>query len=145
MSKCVFMQDMLISRCNFITHLEYTYSKKRLAGRSFFQNSGTQGPERVSPDGRSRILPLGLFFHIFLRLSRALIMQLNYHKKASIKVMAFYRKNKIIPWQGVYFFTNTVLQNLKLQKHTVVMKTMINTIGKKIHTLVKKTHHAIIK
>ena len=50
--------------------------------------------------------------------------------------MTFVRENQIIPWQGVYFFTNTVLQ--KSYKHTVVMKTMINTIGKKIHTLVKE-------
>ena len=58
--------------------------------------------------------------------------------------MTFVRENQIIPWQGVYFFTNTVLQ--KSQKHTstVVMKNMINTIGKKIHTLVKENtprHH----
>ena len=62
--------------------------------------------------------------------------------------MTFDRENQIIPWQGVYFFTNTVLQksqkhtvvmkNIKSQKHTVVMKNMINTIGKKIHTLVKE-------
>ena len=26
------------------------------------------------------------------------------------KTYAFDRKNQIIPWQGVYFFTNTVLQ-----------------------------------
>ena len=50
--------------------------------------------------------------------------------------MTFVRENQIIHWQGVYFFTNTVLQ--KSQKHTVVMKNMINTIGKKIHTLVKE-------
>ena len=50
--------------------------------------------------------------------------------------MIFVRENQIIPWQGVYFFTNIVLQ--KSQKHTVVMKNMINTIGKKIHTLVKE-------
>ena len=56
--------------------------------------------------------------------------------KASVKLTTFVRENQIIPWQGVYFFTNTVLQ--KSPKHTVVMKNMINTIGKKIHTLVKE-------
>ena len=52
--------------------------------------------------------------------------------------MAFGRENQIIPWQGVYFFINTVLQ--KSYKHTVVMKKLINTsaIGKKTHTLIKK-------
>ena len=49
-------------------------------------------------------------------------------------------ENQIIPWQGVYFLTNTVLQ--KSLKHNVVMKNIINTIGKKTHALVKeKTLH----
>ena len=51
--------------------------------------------------------------------------------------MTFDRENQIIPWQGVYFFTNTVLQN-HTNVYTVVMQNMINTIGKKIHTLVKE-------
>ena len=28
--------------------------------------------------------------------------------KASVKLIEFVRENQIIPWQGVYFFTNTV-------------------------------------
>ena len=55
--------------------------------------------------------------------------------KASVKLTTFVRENQIIPWQGVYFFTNTVLQNHR-NIYTVVMKNMMNTIGKKIHTLV---------
>ena len=39
-----------------------TRSKKRLAGRSFFQNSGSQGPGRVSPGGSSRAAPSSRFF-----------------------------------------------------------------------------------
>ena len=35
-------------------------------------------------------------------------MQLKHHIKASVKLMTFVRENQIIPWQGVYFFTNTV-------------------------------------
>ena len=49
--------------------------------------------------------------------------------KLDVKLVTFDRENQITPWQGVYFFTNTVSQ--KLEKHTVVMKNMINTIGKK--------------
>ena len=49
-------------------------------------------------------------FHVVLRLNGVLNVLLNYHIKASIKLMTFDRKNEIIPWQGVYFFTNTVLQ-----------------------------------
>ena len=45
------------------------------------------------------------FFHVVLRLNRALIVELNYHIKASVKlIMTFVRENQIIPWQGVYFF-----------------------------------------
>ena len=31
--------------------------------------------------------------------------------KANVTIMAFGRGNQIIPWQGVYFLTNTVSQN----------------------------------
>ena len=54
------------------------------------------------------------FFHVFLRINVALIIivWLNYHIKASVELVTFKfdRENQIIPWQGVYFFTNTVLQ-----------------------------------
>ena len=139
MSKCVFIVEILKSRCNFLRLWGSTCSKKRLTGRSFFQNSGSQGPGRVSPSGSSRtVSALEPFFHVFLSLNGVFIVQLNYHIKASVKLIEFVKENQIIPWQlqGVYFFTNTVLQ--KSQKHTVVMKNRINTIGKKMHTLVKK-------
>ena len=42
-----------------------TCSKKRLAGRSFFQNSGSQGLGRVSPGGSSRAAPSSCFFMFF--------------------------------------------------------------------------------
>ena len=50
MSECVFILEILKSRGKFITLWEYM-QQKRLAGRSFFQNSGSQGPGRVSPGG----------------------------------------------------------------------------------------------
>ena len=109
MSKCVFILEILKSRCNFITLWGSTCSKKRLAGRSFFQNSGSKGPGRVSPGGSFRAVPLSRFF-MFFCLNGVFIVQLNYHIKASVKLIEFVRENQIIPWQGVYFFTNTVLQ-----------------------------------
>ena len=45
--------------------------------------------------------------------------------------MTFDRENQTIPWQGVYFYTNTVLQ--KSQKHTVVMKNMKTPLVKNTH------------
>ena len=44
---------------------ETTHSKKRWAGRSFFQNSGSQGPGRVSPGGSSRAATSSRFFMFF--------------------------------------------------------------------------------
>ena len=57
---------------------------------------------------------LELVFHVVLRHNGALIVQLNYHIKASVKLVTFDRENQIIPWQlqGVYFVTNTVLQKI---------------------------------
>jgi len=48
--------------------------------------------------------------------------------------MTFVRENQIILWQGVYFFTgtNTLLQKPQKHTRTIVMKTMINTIGEKL-------------
>ena len=39
----------------------YTHSKNKLAGRSFFQNLGSQGPGHVSPGGSSRAAPSTFF------------------------------------------------------------------------------------
>ena len=54
MSKCVFMQDILKSRCKFVTLLGKYTQQNNLTGRSFFQNLGSQGPGRVSPGGSLR-------------------------------------------------------------------------------------------
>ena len=51
------------SQCNFITLWGSTCSKKRLAGRLFFHNSGSQGSGRVSPSGSSRAAP---WSHVFM-------------------------------------------------------------------------------
>ena len=110
--------------------------QKKVGWEVIFSELGLAGSGARKPRWEFEGSALEPFFHVFLRLSRVLIVQLNYHIKASVKLMTFVRENQIIPWQGVYFFTNTVLQ--KSQKHTVVMQNMINTIGKKIHTLGKE-------
>ena len=69
MSKCVFILEILKSQCNFkfitLWGPGSTCSKKRLAGRSFFQNLGSQGPGRVSPGGSSRAAPSSRFLMFF--------------------------------------------------------------------------------
>ena len=110
--------------------------QKKVGWEVIFSELGFAGSGARKPRREFEGSALEPFFHVFLRVNGALIVQLNYRIKASVKLVIFDRENQIIPWQGVYFFTNTVLQ--KSQKHTVVMKNMINTIGKIIHTLVKE-------
>ena len=62
MSKCVFILEIFKSRCNFITLCGQYMQQKRLAGRSFFQNLGSQGPGRVNPSGSLRAAPSCRFF-----------------------------------------------------------------------------------
>ena len=112
--------------------------QKKVGWEVIFSELGLAGSGSRKPRREFKGSALEPFFHVtvFLRLNGASIVQLNYHIKASVKLVTFDRENQIIPWQGVYFFTNTVLQ--KLQEHTVAMKNMINTTGKIIHTLVKE-------
>ena len=73
-------------------------------------------------------------------------MLLKYYLKASVKIWHLEGGNQTTPWSGVHFFTNTGLQ--KSYKHIVVIKVLINTIGKKIHTLGKENTpclHKIIR
>ena len=98
-----------------------TCSKKRVGWEVIFSELGFAGSGARKPRREFKGSALEPFFHVFLRLSRALIVQLNYHIKASVKLMTFARENQIIPWQGVYFFTNTVLQNHS-NIYTVMMK-----------------------
>ena len=65
---CVYIRRMkkLVERVRTLLHFwGSTCSKKRLAGRSFFQNSGSQGPGRVSLGGSSRAVPSSRFFMLF--------------------------------------------------------------------------------
>ena len=83
--------------------------QKKLAGRSFFSKLGLAGSGARKPRREFESSALEPFFHVFLRLNGASNLWLNYHIKASVKLVTFDRENQIIPWQGVYFFTNTVL------------------------------------
>ena len=118
MSKCVFMhmQDMLKSRCKFLTLLGKYAQQKQVGWEVIFSELGFACSEASGG---------------FNCVSKVLL-------KSQCKRYGIW-KGKIKPyiqWQGLHFFTNTVLQ--KSQKHNVVMKVLINTIGKKIHILVKE-------
>ena len=148
MPKCVFILDVSKSRCNFITLLGKYVQQKKVGWEVIFSELGFEGSGARKPRREFEGSALKPFFHVFLRLNGASNVQFNYryHIKASVKLVTFDRENQIIPWQGVYFFTNTVLQKSQEHTYTVAMKNMINTIGKIIHTLVKENtprHHKI--
>ena len=70
MSKCVFMCThiklyMLTDSVNKVHFQGSMYSKKELAGRLIFQNTGSQGPGRISPGGSSRAASLTFLFWRF--------------------------------------------------------------------------------
>ena len=66
MPKCIFVLDILKSQCKLITLWGgRIYSNKRLAGRSFFQNTGLQGLGRVSPGRELEGSALKLFCSLF--------------------------------------------------------------------------------
>ena len=48
---CVYARHVKKAGVNSLCFLGSTHSKNKLAGRSFFQNLGSQGPGRVSPGG----------------------------------------------------------------------------------------------
>ena len=104
------------------------HSKNNFAGRSFFQNLGSQGPGRVSPGGGLRAAP-STFFAACSEASGGFNCVSKVLLKSQRKSMAFGRGKSNHTLARCAFFTNTVLQ--KSLKHNVVMKVLINTIGKK--------------
>ena len=58
---CVFMQDVLRSRCKFVTLLGKYAQQKQVGWEVILQNSGPQGLGRVSLGGSSREAPWTFF------------------------------------------------------------------------------------
>ena len=88
---------------------KYTQQKK-VSWEVIFSELGLAGSGARKPRWEFEGSTLEPFVHVFLRLNGASIVELNYHIKASVKLVTvtFVRENQIIPWQGVYFFTNGV-------------------------------------
>ena len=111
MAKCVFILDIFKSQCKFITLLG-TYVQQKKVGwevifsELWFAGSGARKPRRKFEGSTPE-----LFFHVALRLNGVLNVQLNYHIKASVKLMTFDRKNQIVPWQDVYFLPTLFYKN----------------------------------
>ena len=86
------------------------------------------------------------FFHVFLMLNGASIVWLNYHIKASVELVTFKfdRENQIIPWQGVYFFTNTVSRSLTQFMHkTFLLHTHTQSNFNSLVLVISKAHSCL--
>ena len=104
------------SQCNFMTLLGKYVQRKKVGWEVIFSELGfAAGSGARKPRREFEGSALKPFCHVFLSLNGVLliIVQLNYHIKASarVKLIEFFRENQIITWQGVYFFTNTVLHD----------------------------------
>ena len=96
----MFVLDVSKSRCNFITLLGKYVQQKKVGWEVIFSELGFAGSEVHKPQWEVRGSALEPYFHVLLRLSRALIVLLNYHIKASVKLMTFVRENQIKPYLG---------------------------------------------
>ena len=84
MPKCVFILDLSKSRCNFITLLGKYVQQKKVGWEVIFSEFRFAASRARKPGQEFEGSALKPFFHVFLRLSRALIVKLNYHIKASL-------------------------------------------------------------
>ena len=73
-SKCVFILGVLKSRCNFITLLGKYVQQKKVGWEVIFLELGFAGSGARKPRREFEGSTLEPFFHVFLRLSRALIV-----------------------------------------------------------------------
>ena len=110
MSKCVFIVEILKAGVTFLHFGGVHAAKKKVGWEVIFSELGFAGSGTRKPRREFEGSALEPFFHVFLSLNGVFIVQLIYYIKASVKLIEFVRENQIIPWQGVYFFTNTVLQ-----------------------------------
>ena len=76
MSKCVFVLEILKSRCNFLTLLgEYVYMQQKKVGwEVIFSELGFAGSGARKPRREFEGSALEPFFHVFLRLNGAFIV-----------------------------------------------------------------------
>ena len=92
MSKCVFIFDVLKSQCNLITLLGKYVQQKKVGWEVNFSELELPGSGACKPRREFEGSAVNPFFHVFLRLNGASIVQLNYHIKASVKLVTFDRE-----------------------------------------------------
>ena len=85
--------------------------QKKVGWEVIFSELGLAGSGARKPRQEFEGSALEPFFHVFLRLNGALIVWLNYHLKASVKLRTFDRENQIKPRQGVYFLPTLFYKN----------------------------------
>ena len=85
---CVYIRHIK-SRCKFITLLGDYTQQKQVGWEVIFSEHGFAGSGARKPWWEFEGSALKPFFHVVLRLNGALIVQLKYHIKASVTIMAF--------------------------------------------------------
>ena len=94
--------------------------QKKVAWEVIFSELGFAGSGARKPRREFKGSALEPFFHVFLSLNGVFIVELNYHIKASVKLIEFVRKNQIIPWFYQHCFTKIIEAyccDEKLHKH----------------------------
>ena len=74
MPKCVFILDLSKSWCNFIALLGKNVQQKKVGWEVIFSEFGFAVSRAHKPGQEFEGSALKLFFHVFLKLSRALIL-----------------------------------------------------------------------
>ena len=74
MSKCVFVLEILKSRCNFLTLLGEYMQQKKVGWEVIFSELGFAGSGARKPRREFEGSALEPFFHVFLRLNGAFIV-----------------------------------------------------------------------
>ena len=94
-----------------------------MAGKSFFQNIGSQGPGRVSPGGSSRAAPSTATLIVFV-VFQGLIDLMQYHHIyiASVEITVFGSENSNHTLARCDFFYQVELCFTKSQTTIVVIK-----------------------
>ena len=110
MSKGVFMQDMLKSRCKFVTLSGKYTQQKQVGWEVVFSELGFAGSRAHKPWRELKGSALDFFLQLVLRLQGASIVQVKYYLKASVQNMTFGRGKSNHTLARCIFFTNTVLQ-----------------------------------
>ena len=135
----MFIVEILKSRCNFLTLWGSTCSKKKVGWEVIFSELGFAGSGARKPRWEFEGSALEPFFHVFLSLNGVFYCVVKLPHKSQCKTYRICQgKSNHTLARCVFFYQHCFTKII--EAYCCEEKHMINTIGKKMHTLVKKTH-----